>query len=163
MTALPRPAFEAKICAPDDLEKTLAQLTRPIVFTNGVFDLLHRGHVTYLSQARALGGSLILALNTDASVRRLNKGPERPLNELVDRLGVVAALASTTLVTWFEDDTPAALIELIKPDILVKGGDWSVDKIVGAPAVVSRGGQVISVPFEHQRSTTSLVEKIRGA
>lgn len=160
--ALPRPSFEAKICAPELLAARLADLPRPLVFTNGVFDLLHRGHVTYLAQARELGASLILALNTDASVRRLNKGPERPLNALPDRAGVAAALASTTLVTWFDDDTPARLIEQIAPDILVKGGDWPVAQIVGADGVLARGGQVLSIPFEHDRSTTSLVEKIRG-
>jgi len=158
---LPRPSHELKICPPEALAARLAGLPRPLVFTNGVFDLLHRGHVTYLAQARALGASLVLALNTDESVRRLNKGPERPLNGLADRAGVVAALASTSLVTWFDTDTPAELIELLQPDILVKGGDWPVDKIVGAAVVKASGGQVISIPFEHERSTTTLVEKIR--
>jgi len=160
-TPLPRPEYELKICPPDALAAQLENLPRPIVFTNGVFDLLHRGHVTYLAQARALGASLVLALNTDESVRRLNKGPERPLNELADRAGVVAALASTSIVTWFSADTPADLIELVKPEILVKGGDWPVEKIVGASFVQARGGQVFSIPFEHERSTTNLVEKIR--
>ncbi len=160
--AFARPTFEAKICPPPELSARLGELPRPLVFTNGVFDLLHRGHVTYLAQARALGACMILALNADASVRRLNKGPERPLNRLEDRLGVVAALESTTLVTWFEQDTPAELIEQIKPEILVKGGDWAVRDIVGGDQVIARGGRVYSIPFEHQRSTTSLVEKIRG-
>ncbi|MGH1361516.1 MAG: adenylyltransferase/cytidyltransferase family protein [Burkholderiaceae bacterium] len=159
--ALPRPSFEGKICPPEALASHLPALKRPLVFTNGVFDLLHRGHVTYLAQARALGTSLILALNTDDSVRRLNKGPERPLNALADRLAVVAALDSTTLVTWFDQDTPAELIELTQPDILVKGGDWATADIVGGDQVRARGGKVFSIPFEHQRSTTGLVEKIR--
>ncbi|MFK7965102.1 MAG: adenylyltransferase/cytidyltransferase family protein [Burkholderiaceae bacterium] len=159
---LARPQYEQKICPPAALAERLGAIARPIVFTNGVFDLLHRGHVTYLAQARELGASLILALNTDDSVRRLNKGPERPLNQLADRAGVVAALASTSLVTWFDTDTPADLIELVQPDVLVKGGDWPVEQIVGAASVQARGGQVFSIPFEHQRSTTNLVEKIRA-
>lgn len=134
----------------------------PVVFTNGVFDLLHRGHVTYLAQARAQGESLIVALNDDDSTRRLGKGSDRPINLLVDRLAVVAALESVSLVTWFSDDTPLSLIQQISPQVLVKGGDWSVDKIVGADWVRARGGRVISIPFEHERSTTRMLEKIRG-
>lgn len=131
------------------------------MFTNGVFDLLHRGHVTYLAQARALGASLVVALNGDASARRLGKGPERPVNGLEDRLALVAALASTDAVTWFDEDTPAALIEVLRPDVLVKGGDWPVEKIVGGRQTLARGGRVLSIPFEHQRSSTALLEKIR--
>lgn len=132
------------------------------MFTNGVFDLLHRGHVTYLAQARAQGASLIVALNDDASTRRLGKGNDRPINLLEDRLAVVAALESVSLVTWFTDDTPLALIQTISPQILVKGGDWAVDKIVGADWVKAHGGQVLSIPFEHERSTTRMLQKIRG-
>jgi rfaE bifunctional protein nucleotidyltransferase chain/domain len=131
------------------------------VFTNGVFDLLHRGHVTYLAQARALGASLLVALNGDASARRLGKGPERPLNALEDRLALVAALESVDAVTWFDDDTPAALIAALRPEVLVKGGDWPAEKIVGAVEVLARGGRVVSIPFQHQRSTSALVDKIR--
>ncbi len=131
------------------------------MFTNGVFDLLHRGHVTYLARARALGAALLVALNDDASVRRLGKGAERPLNRLEDRLAVLAALEMVDAVTWFADDTPLALIDACKPDVLVKGGDWPVERIVGAPAVLARGGKVHSIPFEHQRSTTALLEKVR--
>jgi rfaE bifunctional protein nucleotidyltransferase chain/domain len=131
------------------------------VFTNGVFDLLHRGHVTYLAQARALGAALVVALNSDASVRRLGKGDDRPVNGLQDRMAVVAALESVSAVTWFEDDTPAALIELFRPEVLVKGGDWAVDKIVGGRETLARGGRVVSIPFEHERSSTALLEKIR--
>jgi rfaE bifunctional protein nucleotidyltransferase chain/domain len=145
------------------LPERLLRLPRPLVFTNGVFDLLHRGHVTYLARARALGASLILALNTDASVRRLEKGPDRPLNALEDRLAVVAALDSVDLVTWFDDDTPLRLIETIVPDLLVKGGDWPEDKIVGNTIVWASGGEVIAIPFEHERSTTALLKKIRSA
>jgi rfaE bifunctional protein nucleotidyltransferase chain/domain len=133
------------------------------VFTNGVFDVLHRGHVTYLAQARALGASLLVALNSDASARRLGKAPERPLNGLEDRLAVIAALASVDAATWFDEDTPERLIEACRPDVLVKGGDWPVEKIAGAGAVRARGGRVVSIPFEHERSTTALVNRIRGA
>lgn len=132
-----------------------------MVFTNGVFDILHRGHVTYLAQARALGRSLVVALNSDASVRRLGKGDDRPVNALEDRLAVVAALESVSLVTWFEEDTPMERILACRPDHLVKGGDWSVDRIVGAAEVRSWGGAVHSIPFLHETSTTRLLERIR--
>lgn len=158
--------FERKIVAsdmPGALETAVACLARPLVFTNGVFDLLHRGHATYLAQARALGAALVVALNSDASVRRLGKGEDRPINRLHDRLAVVAALESVSLVTWFDDDTPQALIERCAPDVLVKGGDWPVDRIVGAPFVRARGGSVHSIPFEHERSTTTMLEKIRAS
>lgn len=157
----PRPAFEQKICPPDQLPQRLAGLPRPLVFTNGCFDIVHRGHVTYLAQARALGAALVLALNTDASVRRQGKGDDRPVNPLEYRAAVMAALADVDLVTWFDDDTPAALIELVRPDVLVKGGDWPVEKIVGNREVAGWGGRVVSIPFIHQKSTTALLEKIR--
>jgi len=155
------PAFERKIFAPGVV--AAAHLPRPLVFTNGVFDLLHRGHVTYLSRARALGGALLVALNSDASARRLGKGEDRPFNPLEDRMAVLAALESVAAVTWFEDDTPESLIRLCRPDVLVKGGDWPVDRIVGAREVLGRGGSVRSIAFEHERSTTRLVARIRGA
>ena len=136
-------------------------LAGPLVFTNGVFDLLHRGHVTYLACARALGAALLVALNTDASARRLGKGAERPLNALEDRMAVLAALESVDAVTWFDDDTPEALIAACRPDVLAKGGDWPVGRIAGAPGVIARGGRVVSIPFEHERSTTAIVERIR--
>ena len=161
ITDLPLPAFEAKIVQPGDLAARVAQLPRPIVFTNGCFDILHRGHVTYLAQARALGASLIVAANTDASVKRLGKGDDRPMNPLDNRMAVLAALESVSLVTWFDEDTPIERILDCKPDILVKGGDWSVDTIVGAPEVRGWGGKVVSIPFLHQTSTTALVNKIR--
>lgn len=156
------PDFEAKICAPEDLAARLAVLPRPLVFTNGCFDILHRGHVTYLAQARALGAAMVLALNTDESVRRLGKGEDRPVNPLENRAAVAAALASVDVVTWFDSDTPAELIELVKPEILVKGGDWAVENIVGAAQTLARGGQVFSIPFLHQTSTTQTLEKIRA-
>lgn len=159
---LSTPSFESKITSPDHLVSRLSALAQPLVFTNGVFDLLHRGHVTYLAQARAQGSSLIVALNDDDSTRRLGKGDDRPINQLADRLAVVAALESVSLVTWFTDDTPLALIEQITPQVLVKGGDWAVDKIVGADWVRSHGGRVLSIPFEHERSTTRMLQKIRG-
>lgn len=158
------PAFAGKLCAPDALAARVAALPRPLVFTNGCFDILHRGHVTYLAQARALGASLVVAANSDASVRRLGKGTrgdERPVNVLDDRMAVLAALECVSLVTWFEEDTPLARILDCRPDILVKGGDWAVDKIVGAAEVQGWGGQVHSIPFVHERSTTALLEKIR--
>lgn len=158
---LSEPAFEAKCCPPGQAVARAATLATPRVFTNGCFDLLHRGHVTYLAQARALGGSLIVALNTDASVRRLGKGEDRPVNTLADRMAVVAALGCVDLVTWFDEDTPLALIEAIAPEVLVKGGDWPVEQIVGGAGVRARGGQVVSIPFVHERSTSALLERIR--
>jgi rfaE bifunctional protein nucleotidyltransferase chain/domain len=133
------------------------------VFSNGVFDLLHRGHVTYLAQARELGAALVVALNGDASARRLGKGDGRPVNGLEDRMALVAALASVDAVTWFDEDTPAALIEILRPDVLVKGGDWPADKIVGAKETLAHGGRVVSIPFQHQRSSSALLERIRKA
>ncbi|HQW38239.1 MAG TPA: adenylyltransferase/cytidyltransferase family protein [Usitatibacteraceae bacterium] len=155
------PAFESKICDPRDFAARAAGLARPLVFTNGVFDILHRGHVTYLAEARALGASLALALNSDASVRRLGKGDDRPINALEDRLAVVAALECVSLVTWFEEDTPIARILECRPERLVKGGDWPVERIVGAPEVQGWGGTVHSIAFRHDRSTTRLLERIR--
>lgn len=155
------PEFERKIYARETLAQALHASARPLVFTNGCFDILHRGHVTYLAQARALGSALVVALNSDASVRRLNKGPERPINPLEDRLAVVAALASVDYVTWFDEDTPLETIVMVNPDILVKGGDWPIERIVGAAHVQSRGGSVHSIPFIHVRSTSALIAKIR--
>ena len=156
------PSFEAKIRDPREIARWLAKLQRPLVFTNGVFDLLHRGHVTYLARARAEGASLLVALNSDASARRLGKGADRPMNPLADRMAVLAALEAVSAVTWFEEDTPEALIRACGPDVLLKGGDWPVERIVGAAEVLARGGRVLSIPFEHERSTTALVQRIRG-
>ena len=154
-------SFEAKIADPAAFAQRARALARPLVFTNGVFDILHRGHVTYLAQARALGRSLVVALNSDASVRRLGKGGERPINPLEDRAAVVAALESVTLVTWFDEDTPLARILECRPEHLAKGGDWAPDRIVGAREVAAWGGKVHSIPFVHERSTTRLLERIR--
>ena len=155
------PGFESKICPPEQLTARAELLARPLVFTNGCFDILHRGHVTYLAQAAALGASLVVALNSDASVRRQDKGADRPVNTLEDRLAVMAALDCVTLVTWFEEDTPLQRILECRPEILVKGGDWPVAKIVGGSEVLGWGGTVHSIPFLHQKSTTALLEKIR--
>ena len=155
------PSFESKICPPGELPARAIHLPRPLVFTNGCFDLLHRGHVTYLARARALGAALIVALNSDASVRRLGKGDDRPINPLADRMAVMAALESVDLVTWFDEDTPIERINEIRPEVLVKGGDWTPENIVGAPEVRSWGGRVHSIAFEHERSTTALLEKVR--
>jgi rfaE bifunctional protein nucleotidyltransferase chain/domain len=153
--------FENKICPPGELASRARALPHPLVFTNGVFDVLHRGHVTYLAESRALGAAMVVALNSDASVKRLEKGPDRPINALEDRLAVVAALQSVDLVTWFDADTPLDVILACRPDVLVKGGDWPVDKIVGGREVLSWGGQVHSIAFRFQRSTTDLLTRIR--
>ncbi|MCX7233456.1 MAG: D-glycero-beta-D-manno-heptose 1-phosphate adenylyltransferase [Betaproteobacteria bacterium] len=150
-----------KICDPRDLVECLTRLPRPLVFTNGVFDVLHRGHVQYLAQARALGASLLVAINTDASARRLGKGPERPLNPEDDRAVVLAGLASTTLVSWFDEDTPLQLITLVRPDILVKGGDYDMQKLAETRVVEAYGARALALPFVDGYSTTALVRKIR--
>jgi len=155
------PTFESRIVAPEDLATRVAQLPRPLVFTNGCFDILHRGHVTLLAQARALGMSMVVAINSDASVKRLGKGDDRPVNTLADRLAVMASLECVSLVTWFDEDTPIERILDCKPDVLVKGGDWPVEKIVGNTEVASWGGKTVSIPFIHQKSTTALLDKIR--
>ncbi len=155
------PEFEQKICLPEHLAARAAALPKKLVFTNGVFDILHRGHVTYLAQARALGASLVVLLNSDASVRRLGKGDDRPINAQADRQAVMAALACVDLVSVFDEDTPYLQIIAAHPDILVKGGDWAVDKIVGGREVTAWGGQVCSIAFEHERSTTAMLKKIR--
>ena len=157
----PPPAFESKIVAPHDLAARLAQLPHPLVFTNGCFDIVHRGHVTLLAQARTLGQAMIVALNTDESVKRLGKGDDRPVNALADRLAVIAALECVTLVTWFDEDTPIERIRESRPQVLVKGGDWPVDRIVGHSEVAGWGGKTVSIPFIHQKSTTALLDKIR--
>ena len=163
MSTYPAPDFERKILSPAELAAKLGSLPRPLVFTNGCFDILHRGHASYLAQARALGACMVLALNTDASVRRQGKGDDRPINPLENRAAVAAALESVDYVTWFDDDTPAALIEQLCPDVLVKGGDWQPENIVGAAQTLARGGSVHSIPFLHQTSTTKTLEKIRAS
>lgn len=145
-----------------ELARRLPELPRPLVFTNGCFDILHRGHVAYLEEAAQLGASLLVAVNTDASVRRLNKGTDRPLNPLADRMAILAALECVHLVVPFDDDTPLTLIKLTRPEHLVKGGDWPIDKIVGHDVVLGYGGRVHSLRFRYQRSTTGLIARIRG-
>ncbi|WP_373974670.1 adenylyltransferase/cytidyltransferase family protein [Chitinibacter sp. SCUT-21] len=162
MSVYDKPSFESKICAPEQLLQRLGQIARPLVFTNGCFDILHRGHVTYLAQASALGSAMVVALNTDASVRRLGKGNDRPINPLENRAAVMASLESVDLVTWFDEDTPFNLIELIQPEILVKGGDWLPEHIVGSKEVLARGGAVHSIPFLFDTSTTKTLQLIRG-
>ena len=158
----PIPKLAQKIMAPENLIAMRDQLPRPLVFTNGCFDILHRGHTTYLAQARDLGACLVLALNTDASVKRLGKGDDRPINSLENRAAVVAAVASVDFVTWFDADTPLDLIVALQPDVLVKGGDWLPENIVGAKETLARGGSVHSIPFLHQTSTTKTLAKIRS-
>jgi len=162
-SALPTspPSFTEKIVARPEAAKRVAALPRPVVFTNGVFDVLHRGHATYLANARTLGGSLVVALNTDASARRLGKGPDRPLNNEEDRAVLMAALESVSLVTWFDEDTPLELITELRPDILVKGGDYDMDKLAETAVVKSYGGKALAIPFVDGYSTTALVKKIR--
>jgi rfaE bifunctional protein nucleotidyltransferase chain/domain len=135
---------------------------RPLVFTNGVFDVLHRGHVTYLAQARALGAALLVAVNTDASARRLGKGPDRPLNREMDRALVVAHLQSVDHVVLFDEPTPCELIERVRPDVYVKGGDYDVERLREAALVRSWGGRAVAIPFIDGYSTTQLVERIRS-
>lgn len=156
------PSFETKICPPEQLASRVADLPRPLVFTNGCFDVLHRGHVTYLAQARALGASLVVGVNSDASVRRQGKGDDRPINVGRDRMAVLAALESVSLVVLFEEDTPLNLILACHPDVLVKGGDWLPANIVGSEEVLAAGGAVHSIPFLFERSTTALLKKIRS-
>jgi len=156
------PAFEAKLCNLEQLAMRVAALPRPLVFTNGCFDVLHRGHVSYLAQARALGASLVVGVNSDASVKRQGKGDDRPINAGQDRMTVLAALESVSLVVPFDEDTPLNLILACRPDVLVKGGDWQPENIVGSREVQGWGGTVHSIPFLHERSTTALLKKIRS-
>ncbi len=167
MTVSPTPppsldSIAAKLCARADAATRLRALPRPLVFTNGVFDVLHRGHVVYLEQARALGASLVVALNTDASARRLGKGPDRPLNNEMDRAVVIAALQSVSLVTWFLEDTPLELIAELKPDLLVKGGDYDMQRLAETRVVEAYGGRALAIPFVAGYSTTALVQRIRA-
>ena len=158
-----RADFEAKICLPGDISLRVAALKHPLVFTNGVFDVLHRGHVTYLAQARALGAALVVGVNSDASVRRLAKGPDRPINREDDRAALLAALQSVDLVILFGEDTPYDLIDQVRPDILVKGGDYDMDQLSESALVRSWGGKALAIPFVHTRSTTDTLRRIRAS
>ncbi len=155
--------FERKLLGSDDVHARSQRLARPLIFTNGVFDVLHRGHVTVLAQARALGASLVVGINTDASVRRLGKGADRPVNGEDDRAAVLAGLESVDLVVLFGEDTPYRLIETIRPDVIVKGGDYDMDALDESRLVRSWGGSAIAIPFVHARSTTATLAKIRAA
>ena len=155
------PGLPAKIASREQILQRVAELARPLVMTNGVFDVLHRGHVSYLARARDLGASLLVAINTDASARRLGKGPERPLNQQADRAFMLAALQSVDMVTFFDEDTPVALIGQLRPDFLVKGGDYDMSKLPETALVQSWGGKALALPFVDGYSTTALVEKIR--
>ncbi len=151
-----------KLAEASDALTRIAALPRPLVFTNGVFDLLHRGHVDYLEQARALGASLVVAVNSDASVRRLGKGADRPLNPLADRMAVLAALGAVDLVVPFDADTPRELIVACRPDVLVKGGDYTAETTAGAAETIAAGGRFVAIAFAHERSTSALVRRIRS-
>ncbi len=155
--------FLTKLASREEALAKVAALPRPVVFTNGVFDVLHKGHVTYLEQARALGGSLVVALNTDASSRRLGKGADRPLNKELDRAVVLAALESVSLVTWFDEDTPLKLISQLKPDVLVKGGDYDMRQLPETAVVEAYGGRAVAIGFVEGYSTSALVTRIRAA
>lgn len=155
--------FESKILDRAACERAVREgrFPRPLIFTNGVFDILHRGHVTYLDQAARLGASLIVGVNTDESVRRLGKGEDRPLNGQADRAALLAALACVDGVVLFAEDTPLELIRALRPDVIVKGGDYDMDALPETAVVRGWGGRAIAIPFEHQRSTTALLRKIR--
>ena len=157
------PDFEQKIASRADLAARIAALPKPVVLTNGVFDILHRGHVTYLAQARALGASLVVAVNTDASVKRLGKGDDRPINLCEDRLAVLAALEAVSLVVPFDENTALEVVQQAQPDVYVKGGDYQMDTIPEGQAVLAYGGKVQAIAFEHERSTTRLLQKVRAA
>jgi rfaE bifunctional protein nucleotidyltransferase chain/domain len=162
-TTLLPPVFLSKLASRQDAVQCMADLRAlgPVVFTNGVFDVLHRGHASYLAQARSMGGSLVVALNSDASARRLGKGPDRPLNNELDRAALMAALESVSLVTWFDEDTPLELITELRPDVLVKGGDYDMSQLAETQVVLAYGGRAQSIPFVDGYSTTALVKKIR--
>jgi D-glycero-beta-D-manno-heptose 1-phosphate adenylyltransferase len=159
---MPAP-FERKIVTREQLAAQRPSLTGPVVFTNGVFDILHRGHVTYLADARALGATLIVGVNSDASVRTLGKGDDRPINGEADRMALLAALESVDWVVMFEESTPVELIGELRPDVLVKGGDYDMDTLPESALVRGWGGKALAIAFEHQRSTTSLLKKVRAA
>ncbi len=154
--------FEHKFVARAELAARIARLARPVVFTNGVFDILHRGHVTYLAQARALGASLVVALNSDRSSRLLGKGEDRPINRQDDRAAVLAALESVSLVTIFDEAVPLPVLEIVRPEIYVKGGDYDIEQTPEAKLARTWGARGVAIPFEHERSTTALLARIRS-
>jgi D-glycero-beta-D-manno-heptose 1-phosphate adenylyltransferase len=153
-------SFLDKLCPRSDLSRRISALAQPVVFTNGVFDILHRGHVTYLEQARALGASLVIGLNSDVSARGLGKGPGRPLNNEADRACVLAALASVSLVTLFDEATPVELLKRVRPQVYVKGGDYDIEALEETRWVRSWGGRSLALGFVEGYSTSSLVARI---
>lgn len=161
MSSLPLPSFESKVCPLADLEARISALPRPLVFTNGVFDILHRGHASYLAQAKELGASLVVGVNSDSSVKMLGKGDDRPINSEADRQALLAALASVDLTVLFTEQTPVNLIAKIRPDVYVKGGDYEIDTLEETRLVKTWGGKAIAIPFLYERSTTTLLGKIR--
>jgi rfaE bifunctional protein nucleotidyltransferase chain/domain len=162
--SLKPPAFESKLCFmnSNNLNQRLLALNRPMVFTNGVFDILHRGHASYLAQARNFGASLVVGVNSDASVKLLGKGDDRPINSQEDRMALLAALESVDLVILFANKTPVELIKRVRPDVYVKGGDYAIETLAETEVVKAWGGQAYAIPFIYDRSTTSLLGKIRS-
>ena len=162
---LPTPDFEDKILSLGFSEELLLHklqgIEKPIVFTNGVFDILHRGHVTYLAQARMLGKSLVVGVNADESVRMLGKGDDRPINSEEDRMALLAALECVDLVVCFKEQTPVEILRQIRPEIYVKGGDYQIENLPETKLVKTWGGTALAIPFIHERSTTNLLKKIR--
>jgi len=156
-------SFEDKIVARADLAQRAQLLARPVVLTNGVFDIIHRGHVTYLSRARALGASLVVAVNSDASVRCLGKGADRPINTQADRAAIVASLECVDLVTVFDEAVPLPVLEIVRPEIYIKGGDYDIDSTPEARLAKTWGARAVAIAFEHERSTTELFERVRSA
>lgn len=155
--------YASKLCDPDELRIRAGCLARPLVLTNGVFDLLHRGHIDYLQRAKAMGASLLVAVNDDASAQRLCKGEGRPFNRCEDRMALLAALASTDLVTCFSDDDARTVVECLQPDLYVKGGDYDIMQTPEGRAAIRLGARVAALPFNYIHSTTALVARIRGA
>lgn len=155
------PSFAAKIATAETRARLIAALPRPMVFTNGVFDILHRGHVTYLDHARRLGASLVVGVNSDASARRLGKGGDRPINSLDDRIAVLAALEAVSLVIAFDEDTPLALVLECHPDVIAKGADYTAVTTVGAAEVIAWGGRFEAIPLLPGRSTSALLNRLR--
>ncbi len=155
------PLFLNKLCTLHELPHRLSLLPQPVVFTNGVFDILHRGHVSYLAQARSLGQSLVLGLNSNVSAKLLGKGPERPLNSELDRACVLAALESVSLVVLFDEPTPLNLLKRVRPALYVKGGDYNIETLEETQCIRSWGGQAVALPFVDGYSTTALVKRIR--
>jgi rfaE bifunctional protein nucleotidyltransferase chain/domain len=159
----PTPSFEHKIVSRAGLAARVSTLARPVVLTNGVFDILHRGHVTYLAAARALGASLVVAVNSDASVRSLGKGEDRPINGQEDRAAILAALECVDLVTIFDESVPLPVLEIVRPQIYVKGGDYDIEATPEARLARTWGARAVAIAFEHERSTTALLQRVRNA